>query len=121
MQQYYFYRNGSCSIGDTNGLILYAGLLDNNAPLNCYVWNKFDKPIVNSNSIYGGAWYHSSLLVPNPSNDSMLYLFTIGVAVGEQLGLYYSTINYKINNDSGIVLQKNIQLSNYPEFDALMG
>jgi hypothetical protein len=36
------------------------------------------------------------------------------------LVFYYSKINYKANNDSGLVIQKNVQLNNYPAFDALM-
>ena len=116
----YFYRNGSTSIGDTNGLVLSAGLIDNVAPLDCYVWNKFGKRIGDSIPIKGGLWYHASLFVPDPGNDSNIYLFTAGVTSVESYGLYYSKINYKANSDSGLVLQKNIQLNTVPAFDALM-
>jgi hypothetical protein len=34
--------------------------------------------------------------------------------------LLFKIVNYKANNDSGIVIQKNIQLNNFPAFDALM-
>ena len=56
-------------------------------------------------------------LIPHSGNDSLVYLFSIGVN-GYQ-GLFYTLINYKANNDSGIVIQKNIQLKNAPAFDGL--
>ncbi|MBK9400306.1 MAG: T9SS type A sorting domain-containing protein [Bacteroidetes bacterium] len=114
------YRNGSASIGDSNGLLLYAGLKNNIAPLDCYLWNKFHKRIGDVNRIKGGLWYHASLFIPHPLNDSLIYLFTAGVT-NEPYGLYVTTINYKANNDSGIVVQKNFQLNNFPAYDALMG
>ncbi|MBK9320867.1 MAG: hypothetical protein IPM91_20120 [Bacteroidetes bacterium] len=38
-------------------------------------------------------------------------LLTIGVNTFD--GLYYTLINYKANNDSGMVIQKNFQWSKY--------
>jgi hypothetical protein len=116
----FYYRNGSASIGDTNGLLLCAGLIDNAAPLDCYLWNKYGNRIGDSINIKGGLWYHSSLFVPDPGNDSVIYLFTVGVTSVEHYGLYYSRINYIANGDSGLVIQKNVQLNNFPAFDALM-
>ena len=116
------FRNGAASISDSNDILLYSGY---NYYLNPIVrpsvWNKFDVDITDSNRIYGGLWYHSSQFIPHPGNDSLIYLFTIGVTSVERYGFYYSVINYKANNDSGIVIQKNVQLNNYPAFDALMG
>jgi hypothetical protein len=116
----FYWRNGTCTIGDSSGLLLYSGLKNNIAPTNCAVWNKFHLAIGDSISIKGGLWYHASLFLPDPGNDSIIYLFTIGVTQAEQYGLYYSTINYKANNDSGLVIQKNVQLNNFPAFDGLM-
>jgi hypothetical protein len=115
----FYYRNGCSTIGDSNGLVVYAGRLDNILPNNCCVWNKSHQIINGSDHIFGAAWYHSSLLIPDPGNDSIIYLFTSGVT-NNPYGFYYSTINYKANNDSGIVIQKNVQLNNFPAFDALM-
>ena len=117
----YYYRNGSCSVGDTLGVILYAGRLNNILPNNSVVWNKYDQQISGSDHIYGNVWYHAGLFVPHPVNDSIFYLFTCGVNSSEPYGLYYTTINFKSNNDSGAVIQKNVQLNNSPAFDALMG
>ncbi|MBK9319037.1 MAG: hypothetical protein IPM91_09630 [Bacteroidetes bacterium] len=30
-----------------------------------------------STNIYGGFWYHSNLFIPNPVNDSLIYLLTM--------------------------------------------
>jgi hypothetical protein len=117
----YNFRNGSSSIGDSSGILLYAGLINNWAPLDCYIWNKYHQRIGDVTKVYGGLWYHSSLLIPDTGNDSIIYLFTIGVTSVERYGYYYSKINYKANNDSGLVIQKNVQLNNFPAFDGLMG
>ncbi|MBK9400311.1 MAG: hypothetical protein IPN36_05440 [Bacteroidetes bacterium] len=115
------YRNGSSTIGDSSGILLYAGLINNKSPLDCYIWNKYHQRIGDSTKIYGGLWYHSSMFIPHPGNDSIIYLFTIGVTQASVYGFYSSTINYKANNDSGVVLQKNFQWNTLPAFDALMG
>ncbi|MBP7167053.1 MAG: T9SS type A sorting domain-containing protein [Bacteroidia bacterium] len=114
------YRNGSASIGDSNGLLLSSGLINNSTPLDCYIWNKYGNRIGDSIPIKGGLWYHASQFVPDPGNDSIIYLFTIGVTSVEHYGLYYSRINHKANNDSGVVIQKNLVLNTIPAFDALM-
>ena len=116
----FYCRNGSCSIGDNSGLIIYSGLIDNTLPNNAVVWNKYNRIIPNADYLFGSAWYHAGQLIPDPGNDSMIYCFTIGVTSAENYGFYYSTVNYKANNDSGVVIQKNVQLNNFPAFDALM-
>ncbi len=114
------YRNGSACIGDSAGILLYAGLINNLSPLDCYIWNKYHQRIGDATRIYGGLWYHSSLFIPHPGNDSIIYLFTTGVT-NDPYGFYSTTINYKANNDSGVVVQKNFQWNNFPAFDGLMG
>ena len=116
----FYYRNGSASIGDSNGLLLYAGLKNNIAPIDCNVWNKYHEKVGDSTRIKGGLWYHASLFVPFPGSDSLIYLFSSGVT-NDPYGLYVTTINYKANNDSGVIVQKNFQLNNLPAYDALMG
>ena len=114
------WRNGSSTIGDSAGILIYAGRMDNILPNNCCAWNKYNIVLSGADHIFGGAWYHSTLLTPDPGNDSIIYLFSSGVT-NNPYGFYYTTINYKANNDSGVVIQKNVQLNNYPAFDALMG
>jgi hypothetical protein len=60
------YRNGSASIGDSTGVLLYAGLFNNWAPTDCYIWNKYHQRIGDVTKIYGGLWYHSSMFIPHP-------------------------------------------------------
>jgi hypothetical protein len=116
----FYWRNGSSTIGDSSGLLLYASRLNNILPNNCCVWNRNNNIITDGDHIYGSAWYHSSLFIPDPGNDSIIYLFTSGVT-NDPYGFYYSKINYKANGDSGVVIQKNVQLNNFPAFDGLMG
>ena len=71
------YRNGSACISDSNGILLYTGYNYNLNPLRPSIWNKFDIDITDTGRIYGGLWYHSSLFIPDPGNDSIIYLFTI--------------------------------------------
>ena len=114
------FRNGSTTIADSGGLLLYSGYNYYLTPVQPSIWNKFHNNISDSIIIKGGLWYHASLFVPDPGNDSSIYLFTAGVTGATSYGLFYSKINYKANNDSGLVIQKNIQLNNFPAFDALM-
>ncbi|MBK7965930.1 MAG: hypothetical protein IPK10_12040 [Bacteroidetes bacterium] len=115
------FRNGSASISDANGILLYTGYNYYLSPVRPSIWNKYHLDITDTGRIYGGLWYHSSLFIPHPGNDSIIYLFTIGVTPASVYGFYSSIINYKANNDSGVVLQKNFQWNNFPAFDGLMG
>ena len=115
------FRNGSACISDSNGILLYTGYNYYLSPVRPSIWNKDHIDITDTGRIYGGLWYHSSLFIPDPGNDSVIYLFTIGVTAASVYGFYSSIINYKANNDSGVVLQKNFQWNNFPAFDALMG
>jgi len=114
------WRNGVTNISDSSGIVLYSALLNNSLPINGYVWNKFHQPIPNANLIKGNLWYHAGIFLPDPGNDSIIYLFTAGVTTSDPYGLYYSKINYKANNDSGVVIIKNVKLNSIPAFDGLM-
>jgi hypothetical protein len=115
-------RSGTSSLCDSNNTLhLYAGYLsDGTSQTRCRVNNKFHKKVFNGDSIFFEPMYHSILFIPKPNNDSIAFLFTSIVVSGiDPFGLYYSIINYKANNDSGLVVQKNIQLNNRPAFDGL--
>jgi hypothetical protein len=113
-------RGSISSISDSNGVVCYVYRKDLLIPVNGIVINRYHLMMENGNSIYGVGWYHDRIIIPNPSNDSLLYIFSAGVTASGPYGLYFSTANYKANNDSGIVIQKNVMLSNLPAFDALM-
>jgi hypothetical protein len=111
-------RGTSVSLADSNGVLIYSHTNGNIAFMNkTKTYNRYNIIIENSDSIVGESWYHEMQLIPHSGNDSLVYLFSIGVN-GYQ-GLFYTLINYKANNDSGIVIQKNIQLKNAPAFDGL--
>ncbi len=77
------------------------------------VKNMNHQKIPGGDSLIGTGWYHEMQIIPFPDNDSLFYLFHIGVT--NNYGLYYSIIN--INSDS--VIQKNVQLQNVPMVDCL--
>ncbi|MBK7963910.1 MAG: hypothetical protein IPK10_00370 [Bacteroidetes bacterium] len=111
-------RGTSVSLSDSTGVLIYSGTGQKpNIIYRTKTFNKFHLEITNSDSINGEGWYHEMLLIPHPGNDSLVYLISIGVTTWH--GLFYTLINYKANNDSGIVIQKNVQLQNVPAFDGL--
>ena len=116
-------RSGTVSLCDSlNKLLIYAGFFANGmtSQIKCRVNNRYHVAVNNGDSIFFEEWYHSLVFIPKPGNDSIVYLFTnIVTNALDPYGLYYSIINYKANNDSGIVVQKNIQLNNLPAFDGL--
>ncbi|MBK9636488.1 MAG: T9SS type A sorting domain-containing protein [Bacteroidetes bacterium] len=112
-------RSGTASICDSLGnLLIYSVYKKEPANNRGWVLNKFHQLIPNGDTIYFQDWYHSVILIPGV-NDSIIYLFSVSVTNSLNYGLYYSIVNYKANNDSGIVTQKNIQLNNLPAFDGL--
>ncbi|MFN8153927.1 MAG: hypothetical protein U0Y08_06520 [Bacteroidia bacterium] len=111
-------RGTSVSLSDSSGVLIYSGTGQNSTVNDrTETYNKYNLEIPNSDSICGEGWYHEMLLIPDPVNDSLVFLITIGVNIWD--GLYYTIINYRANNDSGMVIQKNVQLQNVPAFDGL--
>lgn len=71
------------------------------------VYNASHQVIANGDSLKGsGGWYHEVTIIPFPGNDSLCYVFIIGVTVSIYYGLYYSIVNIKTDS----VIQKNMQL-----------
>jgi hypothetical protein len=97
---------GSCvSLSDTIGsLSFYA---NHTNILKTKVWNSLNDTVSNSDSLAGDGFYGGLVIVPQPSVDSIYYLFTI---YGSSTNLYYHIINSKYNNGQGKVVQKNIGL-----------
>ena len=111
-------RGTAVSLADSSGVLVYSGTGQKpNVIDRTRTFNRYHLEIPNSDSINGEGWYHEMLLIPHPGNDSIVYLFSIGVNTWH--GLFFTLINYKANNDSGVVVQKNIQLQNTPAFDGL--
>ncbi len=97
---------GCSSISDEQGnLLLYS---DGKT-----LWNKYHKIVKNGTGFLGDiSSTQSALLLPLPKNDSMIVLITSPYALDYNIGMNYSLINIKGNNDSGIVSKKNILLHN---------
>jgi type IX secretion system substrate protein len=114
---------GTCaSISDTSGqLLLYAydpdiALWQSGGTSRLgVVKNKFHQIVKSGDSLIGDAWYHEMILLPMPGNDSLYYLFTVGVSVPSDYGLWYSIVDVKTDS----VILKNVQLKNFPMVDCL--
>jgi hypothetical protein len=113
-------RHGATSISDNLGnLLFYANGRDfilsgqNNSGI---IRNKNHQLMLNGDTLIA-SWYHDMQIIPIPKSDSLFYLFTGGVT--NNYGLYYNLIDLKLQNGLGEVVQKNIQLQNFPVFDAL--
>jgi hypothetical protein len=70
------------------------GIIITLGPVRPSIWNKFHVDITDSGRIYGGLWYHSSMFIPHPGNDSIIVLFTIGVTSAEY-GFYSIQLTIK--------------------------
>jgi hypothetical protein len=114
-----FDTRGTCvSVADSNGLLqFYANSRANLGGITGLIWNKEHNLMLNGDSIISEAWYHEMAILPFPDNDSMYYLFSIGVTIN--YGLYYSVINMNLDSGRGAVVQKNIQLQSFPVADCL--
>ncbi|MBK8873976.1 MAG: hypothetical protein IPN13_08675 [Bacteroidetes bacterium] len=110
---------GSCvSIADTSGMLLFYGQTRaSNGDNSTQLFNSSNSLISNGDSIFGQGWYHELLILPFPGNDSLYYLFSIGVS--SVYGLKYCVIDMKANGGLGEVIQKNIPLQNFPMVDCL--
>ncbi|MBK7971404.1 MAG: hypothetical protein IPK08_22070 [Bacteroidetes bacterium] len=88
---------GSCaSIADTSGqLLFYAETNGNLSSNSTQVYNSIGQKMQNGDSILGQLWYHELLILPFPGNDSLYYLFSIGVS--SVYGLKYCVIDMKAN------------------------
>jgi hypothetical protein len=104
----------SCaSIGDSSGLLMYAHTsywpqFIVNSYRTTAVHNRFHSIMQNGDSLIGQAFYNGLTFINKPGNDSLYYLLQWGF--NQDPGLYYSVIDPYYNNDSGIVLIKNVQL-----------
>lgn len=112
---------GSCvSISDSLGsLLCYAYTRATLAGPTTKIYNGQHQLLLNGTNIIGQGWYRELTFVPFPDNDSLLYLFSVGVTNSSLTGLFYSLINYKNNGGLGEVISKNNQLLNYDACDGL--
>ncbi len=112
---------GSCvSLGDTSGNLLfyantgYLPYFNNGSDRLGVVWNRTNQIMINGDSLVGFAWYHELISIPMPGNDSLFYLFQIGVTTTP--GLYFSVVHPNFQNGRGLVSNKNTPIS-VPDLD----
>ena len=118
---------GTCaSICDSAGnLLFYAGdpyvpyWLTGSTYKQGYVVNMQHQMMENGDTIVGTLWYQEMVIVPNPANNQQFYLFSSGITTTTNPGFYYSIIDLSYNGGLGKVIQKNVQLQNFPVNDGL--
>ena len=85
------------------------------------IWNKYKKKINNADNINGGIEFEKyltqSLIIPYPEFKNKYIIFNIDSyynmdTIPRFSNIVYSIIEFSSQNDSGTVLQKNIQLGN---------
>lgn len=113
-------RGTSVSISDSIGdLLFYAETRASIAGNSGLIFDKSHNIMLNGDSILGQGWYKEMIIIPVPSNDSLFYLFSIGVTNSSLPGLFYAIINTNKNGGLGEIVKKNIQLESFIMTDGL--
>jgi len=104
----------SASLGDSLGLLMYAHtrywpLFIQNSRRTTVVRNRYHGLMQNGDSLIADGSYNGLTFINKPGFDSLYYLFQWGFSV--DAGLYYSVVDPYYNNDSGIVIEKNVKLN----------
>ena len=118
---------GSCvSICDSAGQLLFYGGTPNTSlwPQTIVqelglLFNKNNLLMENGDTLVGGAWYQEMVIVPWPNHPGLFYIFHVGITSTTDPGLYYSMVDLSYNGGLGKVIQKNVQLQNFPVNDGL--
>ncbi|MEO0312129.1 MAG: hypothetical protein RIQ89_1786 [Bacteroidota bacterium] len=116
-------RGSAASISDSIGqLLLYSSynheaLFGGPVDYNGEVYNRIHQRMPNGDQVITEAWYNEQVIIPDPANNHLYYLFSINVTGG--LGLFYSKVDIILNGGLGDVTQKNIQLLPYKAIDCL--
>lgn len=105
----FFANEGSATLSDSHGdVIIYSNGMK--------VWDRNFELMQNGDSLLGGASSsQSALIVPNPSNNGIHYLFTTDHHAGivnppSDGNLRYNVIDMALNDGNGAVTEKNALL-----------
>ena len=94
---------GCATISDANGNLLFYTEGIN-------VWSKNNVLMQNGTGLYGHpSSTQSGVIIPQPGNDSIYYIFTIDYEYGSN-GLCYSLVNINHNGGLGEVMVKNVNV-----------
>ncbi|CAN5380838.1 hypothetical protein BH11BAC1_BH11BAC1_25050 [soil metagenome] len=114
-------RGSSVSVSDSIGQLLFYSFTRASVPGNTTkVMNRDNILMQNGGNIIGEGWYQELCIIPDPSDQTQYYLFSVGVTGSSQYGLYYSLIDMKQDSGRGQVVVKNIQLQNYAADDCII-
>ena len=94
--------DNSATISDTAGNLLFY--TDGKS-----IWNKNNLVMPNGTGLNGDS-YAEEIIVPQPSNDSLYYVFNIQLnptPPDTLIGFQYSVVNMKLNGGTGDVIIKN--------------
>ncbi len=112
---------GSCaSIADSLGnKQLYSFTVAITGDWSTKVYNHLDQLVQNGDSITGQAWYNELQIIPFSYDSDKYYIFSYGLDVPNNEGLYYSVIDLKLNNGLGAAIIKNVQINSNKIADCL--
>ncbi|HRJ31333.1 MAG TPA: gliding motility-associated C-terminal domain-containing protein [Cyclobacteriaceae bacterium] len=99
---------GSAVISDDNGNLLFYsdGVM---------VYNQFHNIMSNGSNLWGHYSTTQTLIVPQPCNDSIFFVFTISpqydaVFADDSVGCHYSIVDVNGDNGEGTIFSKNVTL-----------
>lgn len=97
-------EEGSASISDSHGNLLFYS---NGRSL----LNRSHTLLKNSDGLLGDrSSTQNIVIIPQPGNDSIYFVFTVGSIQTENSGCYYSLVNMRRENGLGELIQKNTLL-----------
>lgn len=104
----YGHGEGTAVISDQEGNLLFY--TDGEK-----VFNRLHEVMPNGTNLWGHNSTTQTLIVPQPGNDSIFYIFTMSpnynvVFANDSVGCHYSVVNMRLENGLGDVIQKNILL-----------
>lgn len=117
------FNNGSMMVLNNGAMLAPAGcssISDNDGNLLFYtngatVWNSNHQIMENGSGLSGLTdQTQTSIIIPNPENEALYYLFSIRKDSGNtfEKGVYYSTIEFSTTHPLGHITEKNIHLVN---------
>lgn len=96
-------REGCATISDSNGnLLFYTDGIT--------VWNRNHQPMPNGTGLLGNSSStQSAIIVPNPGNPDLFYIFTAD-ELKQEHGINYNVVDISLEGGLGDIIQKNVQL-----------
>jgi len=78
------------------------------------VYDQTNEIMQNGEGLYGdSSSTQSALIIPSPQNPNQYYIFTVDTTISEidpDFGLNYSVVDISLNNGTGAVIEKNVNL-----------